>query len=67
MLCIGNSAIKMKRPKLYVFIFEDRNENDLQKKEAQCYSLKEAKALAKTYKNNSMLNDLYKIVVKSKC
>ena len=56
----------MAKAKLYVFIFEDRDGNDLTKKEAQCSSLKEAKDIARAYKANSSLNDLYKIVVKPK-
>lgn len=57
---------RISRPKIYRFIFEDKKRNDLQVKEAQCSSLKEAQALAKTYKANSMLNDLHKIIVKRK-
>ena len=56
----------MKRAKIYVFIFEDRNGNELTRREAGCVSLKEAKDIAKKYKSNSMLNDLHKIVVKKK-
>lgn len=56
----------MKRAKIYVFIFEDRNGNELTRREADCVSLAEAKDIAKKYKSNSMLNDLHKIVVKKK-
>lgn len=54
----------MKKAKIYVFIFEDRDENELTRREAYCISLKEAKDIAKKYKANSMMNDLHKIVVK---
>ena len=54
----------MKREKIYVFIFEDRNGNVLTKRENQCSSLKEAREIAKKYKANSQLNDLHKIVLK---
>ena len=56
----------MKKSKIYVFIFEDRQGNELTRKEADAHSLIEARAIAKAYKSNSVINDLYKIVVKSK-
>lgn len=58
--------METKRTKIYVFIFEDRNGNELTRREADCISLAEAKDIAKKYKANSMLNDLHKIVVKKK-
>lgn len=52
--------------KKYIFIFEDKNKNELEKRTAECASLKEAKEIAKKYKSNSNLNDLHKIIVRKK-
>lgn len=52
--------------KKYIFIFEDKNQNQLEKRTAECSSLKEAKEIAKKYKANSNLNDLHKIIVRKK-
>lgn len=60
----ANRINKMKKEKNYVFIFEDRNGNELTRRELECASLAKAKDIAKDYKSKSMLNDLHKIVVK---
>jgi len=54
----------VKATKKYVFIFEDKNGNELTRKENECISLQDAEKLAQQYEANSMLNDLHKVTVK---
>ncbi len=55
-----------KTTKIYVFIFEDKNGNELTRKESDAYSLKQAKEFARVYKSSSNMNGLHKIIVRAK-
>jgi len=48
----------------YNLIFEDIDGNELERKKIEVKNLKEAKKIVSLYKANSMLNDLYKIVIR---
>ena len=49
--------------KKYDFIYEDHNGNELQRKQIDCYDIKDAKKIAFEIQMNSMLNDLADIKV----
>ena len=49
--------------KKYDFIYEDHNGNELQRKQIDCYDIKDAKKIAFEIQSNSMLNDLADIKV----
>ena len=49
--------------KKYDFIYEDHNGNELQRKQIDCYDIKDAKNIAFEIQSNSMLNDLADIKV----
>lgn len=55
---------KSLKEKQYIFIYEDRNGNELQRKQYSFISIAEARKHAKNLLANSMMNDLHKIVVK---
>jgi hypothetical protein len=49
--------------KTYRLSFQDKNQNELKIMEVVLKNRKEAKSLANIILNNSMLNDLHKIIV----
>jgi hypothetical protein len=49
--------------KKYDFLYEDHNGNELQRKQIDCYDIKDAKNIAFEIQSNSMLNDLADIKV----
>ena len=49
--------------KKYDFIYEYHNGNELQRKQIDCYDIKDAKKIAFEIQMNSMLNDLADIKV----
>jgi hypothetical protein len=52
--------------KTYVFIYEDKERNELKREEAECLNIKEARILASKKEATSMINDLAKIKVQLK-
>lgn len=54
------------REKTYVFVFEDRQGNEIRRDEITAFSLPEARRTAKRVAGESNLNDLYKIITKRK-
>ena len=52
--------------KKYVFIYKDKKGNELQRKEAEFFNIKEARAYANDLLANSLINDLHKISVVKK-
>jgi hypothetical protein len=49
--------------KTYRLSFQDKNQNELKIMEVVLKNRKEAKSLANIILNNSMLNDLHKIII----
>ncbi|NCB09146.1 MAG: hypothetical protein EOM73_13400 [Bacteroidia bacterium] len=64
---VSLSAIKTRskmKEKNYVFVYEDRKKNELQRKTHQFYNITEARKFAAKLLANSNMNDLHKIVVR---
>jgi hypothetical protein len=51
--------------KKFDFIYEDNQGNELQRKQIDCYDIKDAQKIAFEIKSNSMLNDLADIKVQT--
>jgi hypothetical protein len=49
--------------KTYRLSFQDKNQNEIEVIEIEAKNRKEAKSLANIILNNSMLNDLHKIII----
>ena len=49
--------------KTYTFIYEDKDNNELQRKEVQALNMRDAKKMAKRAWARSMMNDLHEIKV----
>lgn len=52
--------------KTYILIYEDKDRNELDRKEITAFNIKEARAHRNKILANSMMNDLLKIKVKLK-
>jgi hypothetical protein len=56
----------VEKEKTFIFIYEDKDGNELQRKELDCYNRDDAEKTAFNIQQNSMLNDLENIRVQFK-
>jgi hypothetical protein len=61
---IGNYNFELYEIKQYVFIYEDKQGNELTREVIEADNIQEARKYAKDICFNSMLNDLHKVRVK---
>lgn len=51
--------------KKYNLLFEDKQGNELQRKQIEAFNIKQAREIRDKIFNSSLINDLHKITVKS--